>query len=114
MATDQTITGTFVNPMGEPLENGYLVLQLSHDSQSGTPNQVVSGFRLRVTLDSSGQISPPVAIYSNTGLLPDDSFYYATVYAADGTEAVPRSTITIPNTPTPVDLSTLTWGAAPG
>jgi hypothetical protein len=112
MATDQTITGTFISPTGEPLANGYLVFQLSHDSQSGTPNQVVSGFRLRVALDSSGQISPAVAIYSNTGLLPDDSFYFVTVYASDGTEAVPRSTITIPDTPNPVDLSTLTWGEA--
>jgi hypothetical protein len=112
MATDQTITGTFVNPQGVPLANGYLVMQLSHDGQSATPNQVVSGFRLRVTLNSSGQISPAVAIYSNTGLLPANTFYRITVYAADGTEVVPVSAVTIPNTPTPVDLATLVWGPA--
>jgi len=112
MATDQTITGTFVDPQGNPLQNGYLVLRLSHDGQSGTPNQVVSGFRLRVTLNSNGQISPAVGIYSNSGLLPANTFYRITVYAADGTEVVPVSAVTIPNTPTPVDLATLTWGPA--
>jgi len=110
MATDQTITGTFVDPQGNPLANGYLVMRLSHDGQSGTPNQVVSGLTQRITLNSSGQINPAVAIYSNTGLLPANTFYRVTVYAADGTEVVPLSQITIPNTPTPVDLATLTWG----
>ena len=110
---DQTIVATFVDPQGNPLSNGYLVMQLSHDGQSATPNQVVSGFKLRVTLNSSGAISPAVAIYSNTGLLPANTFYYITVYASDGTEVIPRSSVTIPNTPTPVDLSTLTWGSAP-
>jgi hypothetical protein len=109
MATDQTITGTFQDPQGNPLANGYLVLRLSHDGQSGTPNQVVSGLTQRVTLNSSGQISPAVAIYSNTGLLPANTFYYVRVFSADGTEVVPLSKITIPNTPTPVNLATLTW-----
>src|SRR5580704_9462870 len=70
MATDQTITGTFLTPMGVPIANGTLVLQLGHDGQSATPNQVVAGLRVSITLNSSGQISPPAAIYSNTGLLP--------------------------------------------
>ena len=84
MATDQTITGTFVDPQGNPLANGYLVMRLSHDGQSATPNQVVSSLTQRVTLNSSGQIGPAVAIYSNTGLLPANTFYRITVYAADG------------------------------
>jgi hypothetical protein len=112
MATDQTITGTFVDPQGNPLANGYLVMRLSHDGQSATPNQVVSSLTQRVTLNSSGQVGPAVAIYSNTGLLPANTFYRITVYAADGTEVVPVSAVTIPNTPTPVDLATLTWGPA--
>jgi len=112
MASDQTITATFVDPQGNPLANGYLVMRLSHDGQSATPNQVVSGLTQRVTLNSSGQISPAVAIYSNTGLLPANTFYRITVYAADGAEVVPVSAVTIPNTPTPVDLATLTWGPA--
>ena len=112
MATDQTITATFTDPQGNPLANGYLVMQLSHDGQSGTPNQVVSGLKQRVTLNASGQISPAVAIYSNTGLLPANTFYRITVYAADGTEVIPVSAITIPNSPNPVDLATLTWGEA--
>ena len=112
MATNQTITATFVDPQGNPLANGYLVMRLSHDGQSATPNQVVSGLTQRVTLNSSGQISPAVAIYSNTGLLPANTFYRITVYAADGTEVIPVSAVTIPNTPTPVDLATLTWGPA--
>jgi hypothetical protein len=105
MATDQTITGTFLNAQGVPLANGYLVFQLSHDGKSGTPNQVVSGLNLRVTLNSNGQISPAVAIYSNTGLLPAGSFYFVTVYAEDGAEAIPRSN-------NPVSLAALTWGPA--
>ena len=112
MATDQTITATFTDPQGNPLANGYLVMQLSHDGQSGTPNQVVSGLKQRVTLNASGQISPAVAIYSNTGLLPASTFYYITAYDSTGTEVIPRSSVTIPNTPTPVDLATLTWGPA--
>lgn len=112
MATDQTITGTFINPLGEPLANGYLVLRLSHDGQSGTPNQVVSGITQRITLNSSGQINPAVAVYSNTGLTPSGSYYLIRVFASDGTLAVPLSQVTIPNTPNPVDLSTLTWTPA--
>lgn len=109
MATDQTFTITVQDPMGNPLANGYLIMQLNHDGQSATPNQVVSGLRQKVTLNSSGTTSSPVAIYSNTGLLPANTFYYITVYATGGTEVVPRSKVTIPNSPTPVDLSTLTW-----
>jgi hypothetical protein len=109
MATDQTIVATFVDPQGNPLSNGYLVMRLSHDGQSALPNQVVAGLTQRVTLNSSGQINPAVAIYSNTGLLPANTFYYVRVFASDGTEVVPLSKITIPNTPTPVDLATLTW-----
>jgi hypothetical protein len=112
MATDQTITATFVDPQGSPLSNGYLVMRLSHDGQSRTPNQVVAGLTQRVTLNISGVISPAVAIYSNTGLLPSNTFYYVRVFAADGTEVIPLSKITIPNTPTPVDLASLSWGPA--
>jgi hypothetical protein len=106
---DQTITATFVDPQGNPLNNGYLIMRLSHDGQSATPNQVVAGLTQRITLNSNGQISPAVAIYSNTGLLPANTFYRVTVYASDGTEVVPLSKITIPSSPNPVDLATLTW-----
>jgi hypothetical protein len=113
MATpDQTITATFVDPQGNPLSNGYLVMRLSHDGQSGTPSQVVAGLTKRITLNNNGQISPAIAIYSNTGLLPANTFYRVTVYDSTGTEVIPLSQITIPNTPTPVDLATLTWGPA--
>ena len=113
MATDQTFTITVTDAQGTPLSNGYLLLQLSHDGNFSNSNQVVGGFRLRVALNSSGQTSAPVAIYSNTGLTPANSFYFITIYAADGTEVVPRSKVTIPNTPTPVDLATLTFSPAP-
>ncbi len=108
----QLVGGAYQDFLGNPLANGYLVLRLSHDGQSATPNQVVAGLTQRITLNSSGQISPAVAIYSNTGLLPANSFYLVRVYAADGTEVVPLSKITIPNTPTPVNLATLTWSSA--
>jgi hypothetical protein len=109
---DQTITGAFVDPQGNPLSNGYLVMRLSHDGQSGTPNQVVSGLTQRVTLNSNGHINPAVAIYSNQSLLPTNTFYRITVYAADGTEVIPVSAIIIPNSPNPIDLATLSWGEA--
>jgi hypothetical protein len=44
--------------------------------------------------------------------LPANTFYYVRVFAADGTEVVPLSKITIPNSPTPVNLATLTWSSA--
>jgi hypothetical protein len=113
MATpDQTITGTFQNPQGNPLANGYLIMRLSHDGQSGAPSQVVSGLSQRINLTANGQINPAVAIYSNTGLLPANTFYHVRAYDANGTEVIPLSQITIPNTPTPVDLATLTWTAS--
>jgi hypothetical protein len=112
MATDQTIVATFQDPQGNPLSYGYILLRLAHDGQSATPNQVVSGLTLRIPLDGTGSINPAAAIYSNTGLLPANTFYYVRVFAADGTEVVPLSKITIPNSPTPVNLATLTWSSA--
>lgn len=109
MATDQTIQGTFMSPTGEPLANGYLLLRLSHDGQSAAPNQVVSGPTIRVPLNSSGQISPAFAIYSNTNLLPANSFYIARAFDSTGTEVISASQITIAASPTPLDLATISW-----
>lgn len=78
--------GAFQTFEGQPVANGNLLLSLSHDEQySIGPSQIVSGLKIKIPLDSSGNINPSVLVYSNDTLLPSGSFYTVYCYEADGT-----------------------------
>ena len=86
----QLVGGAFTDALGNVLDDGYLILTLSHDeSYSAGPNQVVSGLKLKVGLDSNGNIpsSPATFVYSSDVLTPSSSYYSVIGYKEDGTQA---------------------------
>jgi hypothetical protein len=80
--------GAFQTFEGQTLSFGYLIMQLSHDAEYvAGPYQVVAGLKLKIQLDSSGNINPTVNVYSNDVLSPSGSFYTVMAYKSDGTAA---------------------------
>ncbi len=107
----QVKLGNFVDMEGNPLSNGYLLWELSHDEQYSVSNsQVVAGLKVRMTLDTSGNVptNPPTLIYSNDVLAPTGSFYTVRAFKSDGTEAwkAPQY-FQLNASPNPLDLGTL-------
>ncbi len=81
-----TLTGGhFQNFLAQPLANGYLLLQLSHDAQATGSVQVVAGPNIRVPLDANGSVSGVINVWANGDLTPTTTFYFVQVFAADGT-----------------------------
>lgn len=104
MGLVQITGGQFTDFEGNPLVNGYLEMELSHDEQDTTPTpptQVAAGLRQRIQLDMTGTIptDPVVKVYANSTLNPADSFYTVMARKQDGTQAwrAPQYWI-IPNT----------------
>lgn len=102
--------GGFTDFEGNPLALGYLLMQLSHDEQypTGTNVQVVAGIKIRVPLDSNGNVAGTVSVAANDQMLPASSYYIVMAYAADGTEAWSNPQYwQILSSPSPFDLGTL-------
>lgn len=104
MSLVQIQGGSFQSFEGDPLANGYLVVELSHDEQDTgptPPTQVVAGLRQTILLDTNGGIpsSPAVKVHANSTLNPANSFYSVMAFKQNGTQAwrAPQYW-TIPNT----------------
>ena len=113
----QIFGGAFTDCAGNPLANGYLVLQLSHDeSHTSGPNQVVSGLKITIGLDSSGNIpvSPATLVYSNDVLAPANSYFVAIGYKSDGTQAFGPQIWQLTSSPNPLNVGTITPLSPPG
>lgn len=91
----QLINGNFQDDEGNVLANGYLTMQLSQDAQvsvSGSPvGQVGAGIRVKVPLDSSGNIQgtpgdnlTPICIWPNDVMAPTGTYYTVRAYSAVG------------------------------
>jgi hypothetical protein len=110
--------GNFVDMEGSPLSNGYLLWELSHDERYSVSNsQIVAGLKIRVTLDTSGNVptNPATLIYSNDVLTPAGSFYTVRAFKSDGTEAWKSPQYFQLNaSPNPLDLGTLVPVNPPG
>jgi len=81
------IGGLFQDADGVVLNKGYLLFELSHDSQvTGLITQVCAGVNIKITLNSSGSVDQTVAqyIWGNDDLLPINSFYTVAGYTAAG------------------------------
>jgi len=114
----QIYGGNFQDLEGNPLNKGYLLLELSHDeSATNASSQTVAGLKLRITLDSMGSIPliPATNVWSSTALLPSGSFYIVRCFKSDGTEAwaVPQYW-TLVSTPNPLNVGTIVPSNPPG
>ena len=95
MALNQLIGGAFQDIFQTPLANGYLILELRHSSvntngytyedTSTTTQQITGGAKIKIPLDSSGNIvtSPTYSVFTNDSLTPD-SYYLVSCYTSNG------------------------------
>lgn len=81
----QLTGGNFQDAEGNVLENGYLVMTLSQDASAGTDN-VCAGVSVTIRLGANGSVvtSPPQYVWGNDALLPVNTYYRVTGYAASG------------------------------
>lgn len=83
----QIYGGAFMDPLGNPISNGYLTMQLTSDTLICTANgQLVSGKKFRVPLDVNGNIQGTVTVEPNDLLTPAGNQYRVYLYAIDGTQ----------------------------
>lgn len=74
---------TFFDLEGNPLNNGYLLLQLSKDT-SISNKQLCSKSYVKILLDSNGVIIGNPQLYTNSSLNPNDSYYILKVFSNFG------------------------------
>ena len=83
--------GRFQDSRGLPLALGYLVFELSHDSNvsvfgSPTGEQVVAGRDTKMYLNMNGSLNPGYSIWANSILAPSGSFYKVRAFNSSGLE----------------------------
>ena len=114
----QIQAGGFTDFEGNPLNAGYLLMQLSHDECYAVgPNQVVGGLKIQVNLNSTGNIptSPATLVWSNDVLTPSGSYYIVRAFKSDGTEAWASPQYwTLAASPDPLDVGTIVPTNPPG
>jgi hypothetical protein len=81
----QIIGGPFQDALGNPLSNGYLIMQLQHDAVALNTGQIVGNASVRIPLDINGRIQgtvtgAPVFIWPNSALLPAGGNYLIWAY----------------------------------
>ena len=110
-----TLTGGgFSDASGNPLNNGYLLLTLSHDeniSTLGSPTgiQIVAGIQVKIFLDGIGNIVANQSVWTNDVLTPSGSYYTVVAYNNSGLQvwANPQILYIQPYEPT-INFGTLT------
>src|SRR5271166_602074 len=91
----QLIGGSFEDAAGNLLANGYLKMRLNQDGNVASVGNVCAGIEITIQLDSAGNVasssSTPTApdqfVWANDVILPVNSFYKVTGYAANGQPA---------------------------
>lgn len=103
------VGGNFRDLEGEPLANGYLTFELSHDEQeSATPSQVVGGLINTISLDNTGNVAAGQGVEANDTMNPSGSYYIVRAFRSDGTRAWRAAQfVTIPSSPSPYNLSAI-------
>jgi hypothetical protein len=78
----QIINGSFQNNLGQPLNNGFLLLALSQDGtiNSSPYHQIVGGTVTKVPLDNNGNVAGFVTIWTNDLIVPAGTFYTVQAY----------------------------------
>ena len=114
-----TVTGGgFQDITGQPLSNGYLDWELSHDEKetTTTPNgQVVGGLKRRIFLDNNGNAVTGSQLWATDVMSPANPFYIVKGFKADGTPAFKAAqNWQIASSPSPFDLGSLVPANPPG
>lgn len=83
----QLIGGPFQDALGNPLSNGYLIMQLLHDAVALNTGQITGNISIRVPLDINGRIQgtvggAPVFVWPNVALLPAGGNYLIWAYTS--------------------------------
>lgn len=109
MATKvQLAGGGFQDISGNLLVNGYLLMELSQDAVvPNTPaSQVVSGYTVKISLDSSGNVvsSPAQYVWPNDVLVPNSTFYNVSGYTAEGQLVWGPNAQQVFSSPSPYDI----------
>lgn len=88
MSLNTLENGGFSDIEGQPLANGYLTWELSHDEAAlASSLQVVGGLSRTVQLDNNGNVAGSPQFQNNDTLTPAGSFYIVNAYRSDGTKA---------------------------
>lgn len=83
----QLVGGAFQDPLGNPIANGFLRMQLTKDTLTCTANgQLINGKKLKVPLDQNGNIAGTVSVEANDLLTPAGSQYRVQLYDRFGTQ----------------------------
>lgn len=85
--TVQLTGGAYQDIQGNPLANGYLIMQLSQDASVASPaSQIASGYTVKIQLDGNGNVitSPAQYVWPNDVLSPANTFYIVSAYTATG------------------------------
>src|SRR5216684_2044808 len=94
MAKRQIINGALQDSLGNPLALGYLTFRLNTDGQSGV--QIVAGRLVTVPLDSSGNISGVISLWTNVSLVPAGTTYDIIAYTTQGQPVWRNQKFTLP------------------
>jgi hypothetical protein len=105
VAKIQITGGAFQDFEGNPLSNGYLTMQLSHDEQV-SDQQIFGGFAIRVPLDVNGNVSGVVSVWATDSMNPANAYYIVNAYRFDGTQAWLAPQYQLITSPGPFDLGT--------
>lgn len=106
----QLIGGPFQDALGDPLSNGYLLMQLQHDAVALNVGQIY-GASVRVPLDINGYIQGTVSgaavyIWPNNLLLPATTTYLIWLYSSTNQLVWDNPQVqTVNSTPNPYNVN---------
>lgn len=103
-----SVTGRFVDCLGNPVANGYVTLRLSEDvCVTGSSLHLTAGSTSKVPLDANGTMLT-TQLWANSLMSPSGSYYTINVFTHTGAQAFPTSrTFTLPATPNTNDIANL-------
>lgn len=111
--TNQLIGGGFQDVLGNPLSDGYLILELSQDAQVNGNTQIAAGYKITINLDANGNvvISPAQFVWPNDVMLPPGTFYIVSAFSSSGQLVWGPNPQQVLSSPSPFDIGTWTPAA---
>ncbi len=109
MSTKVQLTGgNYQDAAGNVLANGYLIMELSQDGQVNTSTELAAGRKIKIFLDSSGNVvtSPPQYVWPNDVITPPNTFYIVSAYTFAGQLVWGPNAVQVFSTPSPFPIGT--------